>query len=161
MGEIKDENGRKERLYLFYDGESVTGKVANYTKLAIKAMSLNNWLFLGERDTASQNEPPRAPWNQDRIHWADRTLLRPRKPPWISLSCQRVGQVSSSAASHLTCMNFKMGCHVFFRPGELTQNTSFDFEFNQVEKPYECYTGANVRLRYNKLHFLDNNCNLT
>jgi len=34
------------------------------------------------------------------------------------------------------------------RPGELTQNTSFDFEFNQVEKPYECYTGANVRLRY-------------
>ena len=34
------------------------------------------------------------------------------------------------------------------RPGELTQNTSFDFEFNQVEKPYETYTGANVRLRY-------------
>ena len=33
------------------------------------------------------------------------------------------------------------------RPGELTQNTSFDFEFNQVEKPYESYTGANVRLR--------------
>ncbi len=33
------------------------------------------------------------------------------------------------------------------RPGELTQNTAFDFEFNQVEKPYECYTGANVRLR--------------
>ena len=33
------------------------------------------------------------------------------------------------------------------RPGELTQNTSFDFEFNQVEKPYETYTGANVRLR--------------
>ena len=28
MAEIKDENGRKERLYLFYDGESVTGKVS-------------------------------------------------------------------------------------------------------------------------------------
>ncbi len=27
MGELKDENGRKERLFLFYDGESVTGKV--------------------------------------------------------------------------------------------------------------------------------------
>ena len=27
MGEIKDENGRKERMYLFYDGESVSGKV--------------------------------------------------------------------------------------------------------------------------------------
>ena len=33
------------------------------------------------------------------------------------------------------------------RPGELTQNTSYDFEFCQVEKPYESYTGANVRLR--------------
>ena len=37
------------------------------------------------------------------------------------------------------------------RPGELTQNTSFDFEFNQVEKPYETYTGANVRLRSDQL----------
>ena len=27
MAEIKDENGRKERHYLFFDGESVTGKV--------------------------------------------------------------------------------------------------------------------------------------
>ena len=27
MAEVKDENGRKERFYLFYDGESVTGKV--------------------------------------------------------------------------------------------------------------------------------------
>ena len=37
-------------------------------------------------------------------------------------------------------------------PGELTQNTSFDFEFNQVEKPYENYTGANVRLRYEQIY---------
>jgi len=34
------------------------------------------------------------------------------------------------------------------RPGELTQNASYDFEFVQVEKPYESYTGANVKLRY-------------
>ncbi|KAF2348907.1 Glycosyl transferase family 1 [Trinorchestia longiramus] len=34
------------------------------------------------------------------------------------------------------------------RPGELIHNTSYDFEFNQVEKPYESYTGTNVRLRY-------------
>ena len=27
MAEIKDENGRKERFYLFYDGETVSGKV--------------------------------------------------------------------------------------------------------------------------------------
>jgi len=34
------------------------------------------------------------------------------------------------------------------RPGELAQNASFDFEFIQVEKPYESYTGTNVKLRY-------------
>lgn len=33
------------------------------------------------------------------------------------------------------------------RPGELSQNTSYEFEFMNVEKPYESYTGANVRLR--------------
>jgi len=34
------------------------------------------------------------------------------------------------------------------RPGELMQSTSFRFEFNQVEKPYESYVGTNVKLRY-------------
>lgn len=36
------------------------------------------------------------------------------------------------------------------RPGEMLQNTSYNFEFLNVEKPYETYTGSNVRLRYNK-----------
>jgi len=34
------------------------------------------------------------------------------------------------------------------RPGELMENTGYDFEFVQVEKPYESYTGNNVKLRY-------------
>jgi vacuolar protein sorting-associated protein 26 len=34
------------------------------------------------------------------------------------------------------------------RPGDLTQNSSYSFEFVNVEKPYESYTGSNVRLRY-------------
>nr|XP_032833148.1 LOW QUALITY PROTEIN: vacuolar protein sorting-associated protein 26B-like [Petromyzon marinus] len=34
------------------------------------------------------------------------------------------------------------------RPGELTQSQSFDFEFTHVEKPYESYSGQNVKLRY-------------
>lgn len=34
------------------------------------------------------------------------------------------------------------------RPGVLTQNQAFEFEFLNVEKPYETYTGTNVRLRY-------------
>lgn len=33
-------------------------------------------------------------------------------------------------------------------PGELRQATTFDFEFKNVEKQYECYNGINVRLRY-------------
>lgn len=32
-------------------------------------------------------------------------------------------------------------------PGELRQSTSFDFEFKNVEKQYECYNGINVKLR--------------
>lgn len=34
------------------------------------------------------------------------------------------------------------------RPGDLIQNTSYPFEFPNVEKPYEVYVGSNVRLRY-------------
>lgn len=34
------------------------------------------------------------------------------------------------------------------RPGELSHTVSYDFEFVQVEKPYESYTGANVKLRF-------------
>jgi vacuolar protein sorting-associated protein 26 len=33
------------------------------------------------------------------------------------------------------------------RPGELAQNTLYAFEFLNVEKPFESYTGSNVRLR--------------
>ena len=34
MAEIRDENGRKERHFLFFDGESVTGKVSGVKRLA-------------------------------------------------------------------------------------------------------------------------------
>lgn len=34
------------------------------------------------------------------------------------------------------------------RPGDLIHNTSYPFEFANVEKPYEVYNGSNVRLRY-------------
>ncbi|KAI8889316.1 vacuolar protein sorting-associated protein 26 [Backusella circina FSU 941] len=33
-------------------------------------------------------------------------------------------------------------------PGELRQNSAFEFEFKNVEKQYECYNGINVKLRY-------------
>lgn len=34
------------------------------------------------------------------------------------------------------------------RPGELTHKNEYTFEFANVEKPFESYTGSNVRLRY-------------
>jgi len=105
MAEIKDENGRKERFYLFYDGETVSGKV-NVT--------------LHRRTARLEHH---------------------------GIKIEFVGQIE---------LYYDRGNHHEFlslvkelaRPGELTQNTSFDFEFSQVEKPFECYTGANVRLRY-------------
>ena len=33
-------------------------------------------------------------------------------------------------------------------PGELSHSVTFPFEFLNVEKPYESYSGSNVRLRY-------------
>lgn len=34
------------------------------------------------------------------------------------------------------------------KPGELFQNTRYNFSFLNVNKPYESYVGTNVRLRY-------------
>ena len=105
MAEIKDENGRKVRHYLFFDGESVTGRV-NVTlhrktnRLEHQGIKIE---FIGQIELY---------YDRGNHH------------EFLSLVKQLAG------------------------PGDLTQNTSFYFEFNQVEKPYECYTGANVRLRY-------------
>lgn len=62
-----------------------------------------------------------------------------------------------SSAGHISILElfYDRGNHHEFtslvrdlaRPGELTQSETYDFEFVNVEKPYETYTGANVRLR--------------
>ena len=41
-------------------------------------------------------------------------------------------------------------------PGELTENASLDFNFPNVEKPYESYMGINVKLRLFKKNNLTN-----
>lgn len=33
------------------------------------------------------------------------------------------------------------------RPGDLFQHTTYNFEFQKVEKSFESYTGSNVKLR--------------
>lgn len=105
MAEIRTEDGRKEKYYLFYDGEPIGGKV-NITlkkpgvKLEHQGILIE---FIGEIEMY-----------QDRgNHHSFITLVKE-----------------------------------LAKPGELMQNTSFPFEFANVEKPYESYTGTNVRLRY-------------
>uniref|UniRef100_A0A1I8PVE8 Vacuolar protein sorting-associated protein 26 n=1 Tax=Stomoxys calcitrans TaxID=35570 RepID=A0A1I8PVE8_STOCA len=43
---------------------------------------------------------------------------------------------------------FKCMTKALARPGDLLQNTSYPFEFPNVEKQFEIYNGSNVRLRY-------------
>ncbi|XP_035213961.1 vacuolar protein sorting-associated protein 26B-like isoform X1 [Stegodyphus dumicola] len=105
MADIKTEDGKKERHYVFYDGESVSGKI-------------------------------------------NITLKKPgTKLEHQGIKVEFLGQIE---------LYYDKGNHHEFtslvkdlaRPGELCQNTTYAFEFVNVEKPYESYTGANVRLRY-------------
>ncbi|XP_014291499.1 vacuolar protein sorting-associated protein 26B-like isoform X2 [Halyomorpha halys] len=105
LAEIKAEDGKKERHPLYYDGESVTGKVnirlkKPGSKLEHQGIKIE---FIGQIELY-----------YDRGNHHDFTSL-----------------VKELA-----------------RPGELLQNTTFNFEFLNVEKPFESFTGVNVRLRY-------------
>ena len=103
--EIKTEDGKKEKHYLYFDGETVSGKV----NVALKKSG--------------------------------------SKLEHQGIKIEFIGQIE---------LYYDRGNHHEFtslvkelaRPGDLTQSTSYNFEFSQVEKPYESYTGANVRLRY-------------
>lgn len=105
MTDMKTEDGKKEKYYLYYDGESVSGKV-------------------------------------------NITLKKPgMKLEHHGIKIEFIGQIE---------LYYDRGNHHEFtslvkelaRPGELSQNVSYDFDFVQVEKAFESYTGANVRLRY-------------
>ncbi|XP_014665176.1 PREDICTED: vacuolar protein sorting-associated protein 26B-like [Priapulus caudatus] len=105
QAEIKTEEGRKEKHSLYYDGESVSGKV-------------------------------------------NVTMKKPgTKLEHQGVKIEFIGQIE---------LYYDRGNHHEFssivkelaRPGELMQNATYSFEFVQVEKPYESYTGANVKLRY-------------
>ncbi|XP_077312048.1 vacuolar protein sorting-associated protein 26B [Lithobates pipiens] len=103
--EHKTEDGKKEKYFLFYDGETVSGRV-----------------------TVTLRSPGKRLEHQ-------------------GLKIEFIGQIE---------LYYDRGNHHEFvslvkdlaRPGELSQSQSFDFEFTHVEKPYESYTGQNVKLRY-------------
>ncbi|RDD44685.1 Vacuolar protein sorting-associated protein 26B [Trichoplax sp. H2] len=103
--EIKTEEGKLEKLALFYDGENIKGKL----KIQLKNPG--------------------------------------KKLEHQGIKIEFVGQIE---------LYYDRGNHHEFislvkelaHPGELTQNAAIDFEFVNVEKPFETYSGNNVRLRY-------------
>lgn len=103
--ELKSEDGKVEKHFLFYDGESVSGKVNITMKQPGRRLEHNGIRieFIGQIELF---------YDKSNTH------------EFVSL-------VKELAL-----------------PGELTQSRSYDFDFMQVEKPYESYTGTNVRLRY-------------
>ncbi|XP_065571101.1 vacuolar protein sorting-associated protein 26B-like [Artemia franciscana] len=106
IAEVRTEEGRlKERHPLYYDGESISGKV-------------------------------------------NVTLRKPgSRLEHQGIKIEFIGQVE---------LYYDRGNHHEFqslvkelaRPGEMAHSMSFNFEFVNVEKHYESYTGANVKLRY-------------
>uniref|UniRef100_A0A7N4PGS7 VPS26 retromer complex component B n=1 Tax=Sarcophilus harrisii TaxID=9305 RepID=A0A7N4PGS7_SARHA len=88
----------------------------------------------GEPRAQEPQQAAGAPGDQDRVHRAD---------------CRH-------PVKNRTELYYDRGNHHEFvslvkdlaRPGEFTQSQTFDFEFTHVEKPYESYTGQNVKLRY-------------
>lgn len=102
--DVKTEEGKKDKLPLYFDGESVSGTV-----------QIN---------------------------------LKGKKLEHHGIRVEFVGQIE---------MFYDRGNHHDFLslvrqldpPGELNApSTTYKFDFQQVEKPYESYTGTNVRLRY-------------
>ncbi|KAJ6641009.1 Vacuolar protein sorting-associated protein 26 [Pseudolycoriella hygida] len=105
LAEVKTEDNKKEKYLLYYDGETVAGKV---------------------------NVTLRKPGSKLEHH---------------GIKIELIGQIE---------LYYDRGNHHEFtslvrelaRPGDLIQNTSYPFEFANVEKPFEVYVGSNVRLRY-------------
>ncbi|ESO04633.1 hypothetical protein HELRODRAFT_99525 [Helobdella robusta] len=103
--EMKVDENRKDSYLIYYDGESVTGKVnvvfkKNGSKLDHHGIKIE---FIGQIELFNDKS------NRQEFSSLVRELAN---------------------------------------PGELTQNTSYPFEFLQVEKPYESYQGTNVKLCY-------------
>ncbi|XP_071031077.1 vacuolar protein sorting-associated protein 26B-like isoform X2 [Oncorhynchus clarkii lewisi] len=102
--EHKTEDGKKDQYFLFYDGDTVSGKV----------------------NVTLKNPGKRLEHQGIKIEFIGKIELyydRGNNYEFVSL-------VKDLA-----------------QPGELTQSRTFDFEFTNVEKPYEAYTGQNVKLR--------------
>jgi vacuolar protein sorting-associated protein 26 len=122
MVDMKADKGRREKAPLYKDGESVKGAVTIRPKD-------------GKR--------------------LEHTGIKVQFIGTIGESCALQFLVGIDA-NNLTEMFFDRGNHYEFlslgqelaAPGDLQHPQAFDFNFKNVEKQYESYSGINVRLRY-------------
>ena len=116
--EVLTEEGKKERLPLYYDGESVSGKVSHRAGQAVLT-----------------------------VDFQVRIGLKGRKMEHQGIRVEFIGQIElfyDRGNNH----DFLSLVKQLDPPREMAQDAVYDFEFHQVEKPHETYTGTNVRLRY-------------
>lgn len=132
LAEVKTEDGKKEKYLLYYDGETVSGKVS---LLMMHICTNQMWIQLEMKNVLVSFQ-------------VNVTLKKPgSKLEHQGIKVELIGQIE---------LYYDRGNHHEFvsmvkelaRPGDLIQNTSYPFEFANVEKPYEVYVGSNVRLRY-------------
>ncbi|KAF9432648.1 Vacuolar protein sorting-associated protein 26B [Entomortierella beljakovae] len=104
MVEVKVDKDKREKFPLFFDGETVSGKV----QIRVK-------------------DGKKLEHNGIKVEFVGN----------IELFYDRGNHYEFSSLKHDLAV-----------PGELRSNTTFDFEFKNVEKSYESYHGINVKLRY-------------
>ena len=136
---MKNEDGKKEKLPLYLDGETVTGKVSAIS-LSLSPSLLSFFLL------PNANSPLNSGFPNCILYTQVTVALKGKKLEHHGIRVEFVGQIE---------MFYDRGNHHDFLslvrqldpPGELTSSKVYNFDFQQVEKPYESYTGTNVRLR--------------
>lgn len=120
--EVKGEDGKKDKLPLYFDGETVAGTV----KVNLKGKKLEHQgirvEFVGQIGQCSIS-----------THY----LLAIK----VFLLSSEMFQDRSNHHDFLSLVR------QLSPPGEITSAMSFPFEFLSVDKPYETYSGINVGLR--------------
>uniref|UniRef100_A0A8D0UBS8 VPS26 retromer complex component B n=2 Tax=Sus scrofa TaxID=9823 RepID=A0A8D0UBS8_PIG len=133
--EHKTEDGKKDKYFLFYDGETVSGKVSLALKNPNKRLEHQGIKveFIGQIES----------WH---LHFVcEHPSARNGLPSKLLLCSSSPAELYYDRGNHHEFVSLVKD---LARPGEITQSQAFDFEFTHVEKPYESYTGQNVKLRY-------------
>ena len=134
--DVRLDKNRREKVPLYMDGESVKGQV-----------------------TVRPKDGKRLEHTGIKLQFIGTIGAWPERERRLALSRLRRGRDRLTVRGALRCapeMFSDRGNHHEFlslgqelaAPGDLQHPQTFDFNFKNVEKPYESYNGINVRLRY-------------